>query len=125
MTTLTLQTIVNGERNVVIKGHIVGTAVELTNELFVDASALGATDLKLTRVIAELDGFSAILLWDATANVEITQLVNDQEIDQDYESFGGLINNSGAGKTGDVLITTVGAAVGTDGTVILHLKKRG
>jgi hypothetical protein len=38
----------------------------------------------------------------------------------DYSSFGGLPNNAGAGKTGDVLFTTVGAAAGDRYTIVIE-----
>jgi hypothetical protein len=38
----------------------------------------------------------------------------------DYSSFGGLPNNAGTGKTGDVLFTTVGAAAGDRYTIVIE-----
>lgn len=127
MSTLTTQTILDGERNVVIKGTIVGTAVELTDALFVDVSALGGTpdNVKITRVQASLEAFGAELIWDATVNVSILDIPETEDFDQDYEKFGGLTNNAGAGKTGDILISTSGIAVGETGFVVLEMKKRG
>ena len=43
--------------------------------------------------------------------------------DQDFTVEGGLVNNAGAGKTGDIMLTTRGIGV-EEGTIVLHMKKR-
>jgi hypothetical protein len=40
-----------------------------------------------------------------------------------YADFGGISNNSGAGVTGDVLFSTVGASNGDRYTIILECIK--
>lgn len=125
MSTLNTQILNDGPRNVTIKGNIVGDAVELSDELFVDASGLSGapTNLKIVGIKSNLEAFAAELLWDATANVSIFDLPPGDNVDQDFRRFGGLQNNAGAGVTGDILISTSGIAVGETGTVILELKK--
>jgi hypothetical protein len=41
----------------------------------------------------------------------------------DFSSFGGLQNNAGAGKTGDVLFSTLDATAGDFYTVTLEMVK--
>ena len=41
----------------------------------------------------------------------------------DYSSFSGIPNDSGSGKTGDIMFTTIGASNGDTYTVILELLK--
>ena len=127
--TATLQTIHDGARNLVVKVKLTGDGTDVTALQLIDASAysnptpgVGAS-LKLVRVQSIMDGFTATLLWDATTDVEFCN-IPIADADQDFESIGGLINNSGTGITGDIMITTLGNAAGEDGTLILHMKKR-
>ena len=63
------------------------------------------------------------ILFDATSDVLAMQLGENQSGHHDYTSFGGLTNNAGSGKTGDIKFTTVGHANGDTYTVILYLRK--
>lgn len=127
MTTVNTQIINDGPRNVVMKFNIVGTAVELADALLVDVSTLSGApnEVKVMAVDAALEGFGAELIWDATANVRILDIPAGQDFDQCYRRYGGLPNDAGAGKTGDILISTSGAAVGLTGHVIVTMRKRG
>jgi len=43
-----------------------------------------------------------------------------------FKSFGGITNNSGAGKTGNLLVQTTGYASGTQTyTIVLQMVKQG
>jgi len=128
--TVTSQTLVDGSRNTIIKVNIKGdalTATELVDYVIYDASASesAATSNKLMEIEFCLNGFSAELFWDATSNVPLISLDKDISEDKEYWSFGGLINNAGSGKTGDILITTTGlASTANDGYIIFYLKQR-
>jgi hypothetical protein len=63
------------------------------------------------------------LLFDATSDAFIIELGENQSGDHDYSSFGGLTNNAGSGKTGDIKFTTVGASSADTYTVILYMRK--
>lgn len=124
--TITPQTIVDGERNVVSKIHIAGDGSgEETATQLLDVSAFTGTPatVKIVRLGGYLSGFSVELLWDATANVTITNIPADDEFEIDAVPYGGLINNAGTGITGDILFTTVGLGLGDKGTIILEMKK--
>jgi hypothetical protein len=41
----------------------------------------------------------------------------------DFEKFGGLTNNAGAGVTGDVLFSTADATAGDFYTIVLEMVK--
>jgi len=124
--TLTKQTIFDGQRKVIVKIHIVGDGSgEETTANLIDASSYSPafTDERLVSVTSSLVGFSASLIWDATANVDIVALAEgDTIIDFDVYA-GGIANNAGAGKTGDILLQTVGLGAGDEGTIILELIK--
>jgi len=53
-----------------------------------------------------------ILDWDASTDVVFLALSGQGEICT--EKFGGLQNNAGTGVTGDIALTTVGWASGTE-----------
>lgn len=125
--TITRHTIVDGSRKLVVVIHIDGDGSgEETNTVLVDASTYSPayTNCSLQNMHANLQGFTADLDWDATANVPITA-VPDYEVD--YLLKDGLTpipNNAGAGRTGDILISTTGLGVGDHGTIYLELNKK-
>lgn len=125
--TINKQTLVSGDRNLVVKVDITGDGVaDETNTLLIDASAYNATEVKIVGIRSTLSGFKADLIWDATANVTCINLPDYFfEADKDDMGFGGLVNNSGAGKTGDILISTIGLGAAESGTIVLEMQKRG
>lgn len=128
--TITTQTLESGNKFVVVKYTIAGdskTATELVNTVLFDASAYGSkTNNKLYDISYALTGFSAQLLWDATAPVPMISLSKDHPYDICYAyTEGGLINNGGSGRTGDILITTSGlASTSFVGHIILRVAWR-
>ena len=94
----------------------------------VDVSALAAningdacTEVSIAKIDAIISGVTVELLFDATANTSAIKLGSDGT--HDYVFFDGLPNDAGAGKTGDVLLTTTGAAAGDFFHLIVHCKK--
>lgn len=119
---------VDGSRNTVLKIHLESDGVEgeLSGVVVVDASALtpATTDMKLMKIESQLSGFTAELLWDATTPIHLME-IPDYDMESDFSAFGGIINKAGAGKTGDIKITTLGfTAAGDNGHIILYLKKK-
>ncbi len=68
-------------------------------------------------------GMGVELLNDATTDTLIIGLSPDSNGMHDYSSFSGIPNDSGSGKTGDIMFTTIGASNGDTYTVILELLK--
>lgn len=126
---VTTQTILDGSRNTIIKVTILGDGSgELTNQIIFDSSAYAndTQNNKLWRIQYNLNGFSGTLYWDATTDVQLMSLTPNYAADQKFFWNGGLVNNAGAGKTGDILLTTSGLAslpAGT-GEIILYVKKK-
>jgi hypothetical protein len=83
------------------------------------------TSVALEAIQASTQGtISVILLWEATANVEFWNVGSaPQEID--FRKTAVITNNAGAGKTGNILLTTYPAtpAAGTSYDIILRLRK--
>ena len=130
--TFTTQILQEGPRNVVMK--LVGTldASDQSSTLAVDVSALNQggigpspTAVRIDHIDYSIsDQIKVELLWDATTDVIALALAGRE--DMSFKSFGGLTNNAGAGKTGDINILTTGYASGTQTyTIILHMVKQG
>jgi len=120
---VTSQTLLDGERNVVMKFTNTSDGTGESAVLKVDVSALyGAPSrVKIKRVKYTVSGMVARLLWDATTDATILDLQGDGEMC--FESIGGLYNNAGAGVTGDILLTTVGHTSGDSYSIILEMVK--
>lgn len=120
------QTLVDGARNLVIHVFITGDGSgDETATLLVDVSTFGGApgSVKLNYFSSDLTGFSANLLWDATTDVPFLDLIEGYAYGE-YRPTGGLINNSGTGKTGDILITTTGLGSGDKGHLTLEMVKK-
>jgi len=118
------QTILDGSRKTTMKFTNIsdGTGESAVRKVDVSALSPAATDVKISRVIYDCAGMDVQLLWDATANVHAYTLSGDGVID--FKPMGGLINNAGTGKTGDILFTTTGHASGDSYSIILEMDKR-
>ena len=126
--TIETRTILDGSRNLIVHVHLDsdGAAGDVANTVIVDASSYSPafTDAKLVHIHSNIVGFTAELLWDATANIHAWSCP-DYEQDKDFAHIGGLQNTAGAGKTGDLLITTTGfSTAGDTGHIILEFKKK-
>ena len=93
-----------------------------TLELSADGDA--CTDVVIERIWWQCIGMKVQILWNASTNLFCIELGENQSGMHDYTVFGGLTNNSGGGKNGDVLFTTVGHTSADTYTVILYLRKK-
>lgn len=124
---VTSQTILDGERLFIGKFTNISDGTGETGVVKVDVSALNANasglacnGIKINKIWAQTVGMSIDILWDATTDLLCETVPENQFYLMDYSSFGGLPNNAGAGKTGDVLFTTVGAAAGDRYTIVIE-----
>lgn len=64
------------------------------------------------------------LSWDATTDVDAIGLPGGQSGPdyQDFRPVGGLPNQGGTGRTGDILLTTVGLVAGDVLTLVLTVR---
>ena len=124
--TITKQTIHDAERNLVVKAILIGgDGSDVSNELLINASDYSGsfTDLKIMKIQAHLNGFSVMLEWDASTNVDALSIPGDEWVNYDFFDIGGLPNNAGTGKTGDIDIDTVGMGANEEGSIILWMQK--
>jgi hypothetical protein len=123
---ITKQTIVDGERNLVVKTILIGdNGSDVTDTLLIDASDYSGsfTDLKIMKIQAHLNGFSLMLEWDANTNVDALSIPGDEWVNYNFFAEGGLPNNAGTGKTGDIDIDTSGMGTGEAGSIVFWLRK--
>jgi hypothetical protein len=127
---VTSQTILDGERLFIGKFTNISDSGGETAVVKIDVSTLNPSasgnacnGVKINKIWAQTQGMSVDILWDATADLICETIPENQFYLMDYSSFGGLPNNAGAGKTGDVLFTTVGAAAGDRYTITLECIK--
>ena len=126
------QIIVDGSSFVAIKLTNISDGTGETAVTKVDVSALEAdsrtglscTDVNIERIWWQCIGMKVRILFDADTDVMAIELGENQSGNHDYSIFGGLTNNAGTAKTGDVKFTTVGASSGDTYTVILYLRKK-
>lgn len=127
---VTSQTILDGERLFIGKFTNISDGGGESGVVKIDVSALNpnaagqaCNGVKINKIWAQTQGMAVDILWDATADVLCETIPENQFYLMDYSSFGGLPNNAGAGKTGDVLFSTVGAASGDRYTITLECIK--
>ena len=118
-----IQTLVDSERNLVVKlvGLLDTSNVSLTDLIdpatvaSVNASGLNSqkpTKVAIKKVTYDVeDGLAVNLYWDATADVPIWRFVGRGFVMGEHIGF--LQNNAGAGVTGKVLYDTDGYSSGS------------
>ena len=127
---VTSQTLVDGNQIAVFKFTNISDGSGESAVKKVDVSAL-ATNVRgeaCTRVTIEkmwwqCNGMKVRILFDASTDDFCIELGENQSGYHDYTTFGGLPNNAGSGKTGDIQFTTVGHASGDTYTVIIQVAK--
>jgi hypothetical protein len=123
--TVTTQTLLDGDRNLVI---LLTGVLDTSNEartVKVDVSTLvpAPTRIRVDTIRHLISpGLVVVLDWDATTPVRFAALTGMDEVEAC--KFGGLQDNSGAGRTGDIYLTTLGWASGTLAyNIILEMTK--
>ena len=128
--TVASQTLADGPKTAVLKLTNISDGSGESAVTKVDVSALQpsadgdtCTGVTIERIWWQGIGMKVQILWDATSDLFCIELGENQSGDHDYTKFGGLTNNAGSGKTGDLKFTTVGHSSGDTYTVILYLRK--
>tara|TARA_Y100001973_G_C5175130_1_gene321436 strand:- start:713 stop:1114 length:402 start_codon:yes stop_codon:yes gene_type:complete len=94
-----------------------GTGEDAVTKIDVSALATSAdgdtcTGVRIQNIVFTTVGMGVKLLFDATTDVIVAELPPNYSDTLDYSAIGGLPNYAGTGKTGDIKLTTVGAADG-------------
>jgi|TARA_R110000796_G_scaffold42455_1_gene104966 hypothetical protein len=127
---VTSQTIIDGERNCVMKFTNVSDGTGESAVVKVDVSALTAnsegtscSEVRVMRISHAIVGMSVQLFLNASTNVLLVELAESSNGHMDFKDFGGLPNNAGSGKDGDILFTTKGHSSGDTYSVTLEMVK--
>ena len=126
---VTSQVVFDGTRTAVMKFTNSSDGTGETAVLKVDVSALTGfqgqtcTGVNIVTLDAMTVGMGVDILWDATTDVICYTIGADQFVSFDFARFGGITNNAGSGKTGDIMFTTVGATAGDRYTIVLEMTK--
>lgn len=122
--TVTTQILHDGVRNVIVKLTSVSDGVAETNVMKVNIADLVPSCERLRVDEIEYDIYAAkvILAWEGTPNVTIAVLGGGQG-EMDFCDTGGL-NMTGAGGTGNILLSTVTVGSAYSYTIILKLRKK-
>ena len=128
---VTSQTLVDGPGHVVMKFTNVSDGTGESAVTKVDVSALQpnqnglpCTGVEIERIWWQCIGMKVKILWDASTDQICIELGENQSGSHDYTIFGGLTNNAGSGKTGDVNFTTVGHTSADTYTIVLYMRKK-
>ena len=124
------QILFDGERTAIMKFTNISDGTGETKVTKVDVSALSPSSfdkacdgVTITNVHALTHGLEVDMYWDATTDVFILSVPQNTMYSMDLTQFGGLWNDAGAGKTGDVLFSTRDATAGDNYTIILEMVK--
>ena len=125
------QTSVDGPQHVVMKFTNISDGTGESAVKKVDVSALSSNSdgvacsgVVIEKIWWQCIGMKVRILFDATTDVMAIELGENQSGDHDYTSFGGLTNNAGSGKTGDIMFTTVGHTSADTYTIIMYMRKK-
>jgi hypothetical protein len=124
------QILFDGERKAIMKFTDISDGTGENKVLKVDVSALSPSasnkacdGVTITKIHASLHTMTVDMYWDATTDVYIQTLTPNGMYTFDYEPIGGLWNNAGTGKTGDILFSTHENAAGARYTIVLEMVK--
>ena len=128
---VTSQTLIDGGKQVVMKFTNVSDGTGESAVTKVDVSALessvdgeACTGVVIERIWWQCIGMKVKILWDATTDAFCIELGENQSGSHDYSVFGGLTNNAGSGKNGDLKFTTVGHTSADTYTIVLYMRKK-
>jgi len=127
---VTSQTILDGERLFIGKYTNIsdGTGETAVNKVIVanlapNSFSLDCTGVKINKIWMTVHGMEVRILWDATTDLLAWQATSNGPYLMDFSSFGGIANNSGTGKTGNIAFTTHSPTAGGTYTIVLECLK--
>ena len=127
---VTSQTILDGERLFIAKftnisdgtGETAVTKIDVTT-LARNSFNLACNGVKINRIWASTHGMEVRILWDATTDQFAWMIPQNTTYNMNFDSFGGIPNNAGAGSNGNLLFTTVDTSSGDMYTIVLECLK--
>jgi hypothetical protein len=127
--TVATQTLFQGDKVLVMKFTNASDGTGESAVTKVDVSTLASYQgkpcvaVQIDRIYGLTHGMEVRLLWGASTNVTILTFPQNVAQTMTFDDFGGLDNNAGTGKTGNILFTTLDASAGDAYTIILVMRK--
>ena len=127
---VTTQVILDGERLYIAKFTNISDGTGENKVLKIDVSTLNpnafglACDgVKINKIWATTHGMEVQIYWDASTDQYCWLIPQNTNYLMDFSTFGGISNNAGTGKNGDVLFSTQDASAGDSYTIVLECIK--
>jgi Ethanolamine utilization protein EutJ (predicted chaperonin) len=127
---VTSQTLLDGERLAIMKFTNIsdGTGETVVTKVNVSAlarsnSGLACTGVTINKITSVCHGMEVRMYWDATTDVPFFLSTVNTNYENDFSNIGGITNNSGAGKNGNVVFSTSDQTAGDTYTVVLEMVK--
>lgn len=90
---------------------------------FTTRAGVPATYFTVDKIVYDIQGFDGVRLYfDATTDDELALISGSGELD--WSAFGGITDPKSAGTTGDIKLTTAGAASGATYDITLYLRPK-
>lgn len=129
--TITKRTLVDGPRNLVVNMVLQSDGSEETDYVLIDASAYSPTfedcavmKVEYSIVATATTAYPVVTLeWEASTDVPFATFGANNDC-LDWCDVGGISNNAGTGKNGDINLTTTGLAAGDAITLTIYVKKK-
>ena len=127
---VTSQTLLDGERLAIMKftnisdgtGETAVTKVTVSS-LTASASGKACTGVTVTKITSVCHGLEVRMYWDATTDVPFFLSTINTNYENDFSTIGGITNNAGTGKNGNIVFSTADASSGDTYTVVLEMVK--
>ena len=127
---VTSQTLMDGERVAIMKFTNISDGTGETAVTKVTASSLAAsgsgkacTGVIVNKITSVCHGMEVRMYWDASTDVPFFLSTINTNYMNDFSDIGGITNNSGAGKNGNIVFSTADATTGDTYTVVLEMIK--
>ena len=127
---VTSQTLLDGERFAIMKFTNIsdGTGESAVTKVNVSAlarsnSGLACTGVTINKITSVCHGMEVRMYWDATTDVPFFLSTVNTNYENDFSNIGGITNNAGAGKNGNVVFSTSDQTAGDTYTVVLEMVK--
>ena len=127
---VTSQTLLDGERLAIMKFTNISdgtgeTAVTKVNVSTLTPSNSGkaCTGVTVNKITSVCHGLEVRMYWDATTDVPFFLSTINTNYENDFSRFGGITNNAGTGKNGNIVFSTADTTAGDTYTVVLEMVK--
>jgi hypothetical protein len=127
---VTSQTLMDGERMAIMKFTNISDGTGETAVTKVNVSALNPNSwgkacngVTVTKITSVCHGLEVRMYWDAATDVPFFLSTINTNYENDFSKFGGIANNAGTGKNGNIVFSTSDQSNGDTYTVVLEMVK--